>query len=320
MWDRRQALAAGAGAALGLGFVSTRSAAAAGPAPALRFAHVTDIHLTDKLNAPAGVAALFGHMFAREADRPDLVINTGDTVMAVDGAVTGRRAAEQIALWRTAVKGCPVPIRSCLGNHDIWGGTEPTADIPAGLKGDGLMVKTLGLPAPWYSFDRAGWHFIALNSVCDWPDYGRLTPAHFDWLKADLKATPRETPVCVFSHLPILSVTSLVYGDATRKGNTNVVPGVWQHADCWAITEVFRRHPNVRLCLSGHMHTCDRVEYRGVWYVCGGAASGAWWGGAEYGFVPCYGLVTLYPAGAFDYEFVDYGWGARKWSGKELAV
>ena len=59
-----------------------------------------------------------------------------------------------------------------------------------------------------------------------------------------------------------------------------------EEADCWELTEVFRRNPLVKLCLSGHMHTCDRVEYRGVWYVCGGAVSGAWWGGSEYGFPP----------------------------------
>jgi 3',5'-cyclic AMP phosphodiesterase CpdA len=318
--DRRQLLALGAGSAVGLGFVSNRAAASSGKKPTARFAHVTDVHITKDQNAPAGVARMFGHMFARKDDRPELVVNTGDAVMAVDGKVTGAKAAEQIALWRAATKDLPVPVRSCLGNHDIWDGVGPTAEVPAELKGTALMVKTLGMPAPWYGFDHGGWRFVALNSVCNWPGFGQLTKEHFDWLKDDLKKTPRETPVCVFSHLPILSVTSLVYGDECKRGNDNLVPGIWQHADCWAITEVFRRHPNVRLCLSGHMHTQDRCEYRGVWYVCGGAASGAWWKGAEYGFVPCYGLVTLYPDGQFDYEFVDYGWTARAWSGKQLPV
>ena len=313
-------LATGAGSLFGLGLVSTRSNAAAEKTPSLRFVHITDVHINDKNDAPKGVATMFAHIFARKADRPELVINSGDVCMAVDGNVTGKQAAEQIALWKTAVKDCPVPIKYCLGNHDIWGGLEPTAEIPATLKGEALMVKTLGLTAPWYSCDQGGWHFIALNSMANWPNYGTLTKEHFEWLIDDLKKTPKETPVVVYSHLPILSVTSSVYGNETRKGNNNVIPGVWQHADCWEITEVFRRFPNVRLCLSGHMHTCDRVEYRGVWYICGGAASGAWWGGSEYGFLPCYGLVTLYPNGQFDYEFVDYGWTARKWSGKQLPI
>ena len=64
----------------------------------------------------------------------------------------------------------------------------------------------------------------------------------------------------------------------------------------------------------------DRCEYRGVWYVCGGAASGSWWQGSEFGFTPCYGAIDLYPGGGFEYRFVDYGWKARAWRGEELKV
>jgi Icc protein len=312
MLTRRDALAAA-----GLGLVST--VRAAGPAkPALRAAHVTDIHITADKNAPKGVAAAFADMFISRPDwTPDVVLNTGDTVMGVDGKVPGAKAAAQIALWKEAVRACKAPVFSCLGNHDVWDGVDPTADVPAEKKGFRLMTEVLGMPAPYFSFDKGGWHFISLNSVSNWPKYGALTPEHFEWLKDDLKKTPKDTPVCVLSHLPILSVTSSVYGDECRKGDDVVIPGVWQHADCWAITEAFRRHPNVKLCLSGHMHTCDRCEYRGVWYVCGGAVSGAWWDGSEYGFPPCYGKLDLFADGTFTYEFVDYGWTARKWSGKE---
>jgi hypothetical protein len=176
------------------------------------------------------------------------------------------------------------------------------------------------MPAPYYSFDQGGWHFIALNSVCNWPDYGVLTQAHFQWLKDDLKNTRPDTPVCVFSHLPIVSVTSSLYGNGYRRDEGVLIPKVWQHVDCWEISEVFRHHPNVKLCLSGHMHTCDRCEYRGVWYICGGAASGAWWNGSEYGFPPCYGTLDLFADGTFSYAFTDYGWKARRWSGKELKL
>jgi 3',5'-cyclic AMP phosphodiesterase CpdA len=318
--NRRQWLTAGAAAPASWLAVSSRAAASSGKRPAGRFAHITDCHITPSRNAPAGVAALFTQMTTRP-DRPEFVVNTGDTVMAIDGQVSGAKAAEQITLWKTATQALPMPIFSALGNHDVWHGHEPSAEVPADKKGFALMTGVLGMPAPYYSFDRAGWHFIMLNSMAGWPEgYGYLTPEHLAWLKDDLRATPRETPVCVASHLPIVSVTSTLYGDSCRKGNDNIVPGVWQHADCWVISEVFRRYPNVRLCLSGHMHTQDRCEYRGVWYICGGAASGAWWEGSEYGFPPCYGLVTLYPDGGFDYEFVDYGWSARGWKGKQLPV
>lgn len=311
----RRDLFAAAGAAVLPGFIST--ARAAGRKAVLRSAHITDVHITKDRDAPKGVAAMFSHMAKQEDGKPDLILNTGDAVMAIDGNTTGTRAAEQIAIWNEAVKNAPAPIHSCLGNHDVWDGKEPTDAVAADKKGFALMTGVLGMPAPYYSFDKNGWHFVSLNSMCDWPKYASLSAEQFDWLRADLAKTKR--PTVVLSHVPILSVTSQVYGDACRKRNDNLVPGGWHHADCWAISEVFRKNPRVKLCLSGHMHTCDRVEYRGVWYVCGGAVSGAWWNGSEYGFPPCYGKLDLFPDGTFSYEFVDYGWTARKWSGKELA-
>lgn len=309
--NRRELLTAGVASLAAVG-----TAKAGDRKPTLRAAHITDVHISRSKDAPKGTAAMFAHMLGQKDWRPDLVLNTGDSVSAVDGNTTGASAAEQIALWKEAVKACPVPIHSCLGNHDVWGGKEPTDAVTADKKGFRLMTEVLGMPAPYYSFDRGGWHFIALNSMCNWPQYGALTPEHLDWLKADLAKA--QQPVCVLSHLPILSVTSVTYGDSCRKGNDNLVPGVWQHSDCWALTEVFRRHPNVKLCLSGHMHTQDRCEYRGVWYICGGAVSGAWWGGSEYGFPPCYGQIDFFADGTFRYDFVDYGWKARDWKGKQL--
>jgi predicted MPP superfamily phosphohydrolase len=314
--NRRHLLLSSAASAVGLGVVGTARGVDA-KKPAVRAAHITDVHITHDRDSSKGVAALFAHLFGQKDWKPELVLNTGDAVMALDGKTTGERAAEQIALWKAAVKACPVPIRSCLGNHDVWDGKEPTEAVPASKKGIALMTEVLGMPAPYYSFDHGGWHFVALNSVCNWPDYGALSAEHMKWLRDDLAKTKPTTPVCVLSHLPIVSVTSSLYGDEQKKGNGVLVPKTWQHVDCWEISEVFRRHPNVKLCLSGHMHTADRCEYRGVWYICGGAASGAWWEGSEYGFPPCYGAIDLFADGTFEYRFVDYEWKARQWKGKE---
>ena len=67
-----------------------------------------------------------------------------------------------------------MPILSaCLGNHDVWdGAAEPTDAVPATKKGFSLMTGVLGMPAPYYSFDHGGWHFVSLNSMCNWPKYG----------------------------------------------------------------------------------------------------------------------------------------------------
>jgi 3',5'-cyclic-AMP phosphodiesterase len=288
--------------------------------PCLQAAHITDLHITKDRDAPKGTAALLSHIVGQKDFKPEFIINSGDTVMAVDGKVPGAKAVEQIELWQTAVKDLKTPVRSCLGNHDVWDGLEPINAEQEKKKGFVLMQEVLKMPAPYYSFDQGGWHFIALNSVCNWPKYGDLSKEHFDWLKDDLKKTASNVPVCIYSHLPIVSVTSSLYGAGQKKTDGVLIPKVWQHLDCWEISELFRRHPNVKLCLSGHMHTQDRCEYRGVWYICGGAASGAWWNGSEYGFPPCYGAIDFYANGTFEYRFVDYGWPAKQWRGQELKL
>ena len=315
MLNRRKLLGAGTAAVATWGFLTTSKPGQ--HRQSTKVAHVTDIHITSDRSAASGVAAMFAHQFGRPDWSPEIVLNTGDTVMALDGSVSGKRAQQQIELWQAATKNCHVPIYSCLGNHDVWDLHEPTAEIPAEKAGFKLMKDVLDMPRDYYSFDHGGWHFIALNSVCQWPKYGVLSEEHLTWLVDDLNRTPRTTPICVLSHLPILSITSSVYGDDCRKGDDVVIPGTWQHADGWVISEIFRRHPNVKLCLSGHMHTCDRCEYRGVWYICGGAVSGAWWNGSQYGFPPCYGQLDLFDDGTFSYQFVDYGWEKRDWRGKE---
>lgn len=309
MISRRQLL--GTGGLLSLpGILSTATTHA--QELSLRAIHITDVHITHEHDAVSGVVAMFDHASKR---KPDLILNTGDSVMAVNGKITGVEAARQIDLWKKATVRSPAPILSCLGNHDVWDGNQPTDRIPIGKKGFSLMTEVLQMPSPYFAVEKKGWRFISLNSVSNWPSYGTLSKEQFDWLALELPKS--SLPTCVLSHLPIVSVTSTLYGNDTLKGKDLVVPSAWQHADCWAISELFRKNPCVKLCLSGHMHTCDRCEYRGVWYICGGAISGAWWEGSQYGFPPCYGAIDFYPNGSFTYEFVDYEWKAREWKGKE---
>jgi hypothetical protein len=64
----------------------------------------------------------------------------------------------------------------------------------------------------------------------------------------------------------------------------------------------------VKLCLSGHEHLWDRVQYNAVTYVCNGAVCGNWWKGAYHETSEGYGVVDLYADGTFEVEYVRYGW------------
>jgi hypothetical protein len=81
------------------------------------------------------------------------------------------------------------------------------------------------------------------------------------------------------------------------------------HLDSKRFGQLFLQHPNVRLCLSGHLHQIDRADYRGVTYLTNPAVCGNWWKGKHLGaFGEMYTVLDLHPDGTFDYQHVSYGW------------
>jgi len=281
----------------------------------LRIAHLTDVHVQPELRAEQGMEACLRHALGQK-DRPDLVLNGGDSIM--DGfAASAARTRTQWEVWDRALQHLGrTPIRHCIGNHDIWGwargrsgatGTEP-------LYGKKWAMERFGLTQRYYSFDQAGWHFVALDSTFPHGTDGytaRLDDEQFEWLKADLAATPARTPVLVFSHIPILCGCALMDGNNEKSGDW-VIPGSWMHIDARRIKDLFYQHPNVKVALSGHIHLRDRLDYNGVTYLCNGAVSGAWWKGRYGETDPGYGLVDLYSDGTVESRYVNYGWTAEK--------
>jgi Icc protein len=94
---------------------------------------------------------------------------------------------------------------------------------------------------------------------------------------------------------------NLVNGDVVMSGSLIMRDGT-------AIHNILREHANVKLCLSGHMHLCDRCEIDGVTYICGGAVCANWWKGVRQKVHEGYGLVDLYDDGSFRYAYTQYGW------------
>ena len=84
------------------------------------------------------------------------------------------------------------------------------------------------------------------------------------------------------------------------------------HVDVQRLGQLFRKHPNVKLCISGHLHQIDRAEYRGVTYLSNPAVSGGWWNGKHLGtFGEMYTVLDLMPDGTFEHRYVSYGWKAE---------
>lgn len=309
--NRRQVVGAGL-AALAAGIMPRRAQARV-PGPGarrvLRLAHITDCHVQAG-PGESGMARAFAHLQG-QADAPTLIINTGDTIMD-SSARTGAATDAQWALWQKIVQAeCDLPIYSCLGNHDLWGTNKQASQTTGNenLWGWRRGVAGLRLDAPYYSFNRGGWHFVALNDTHIEGGYSaRLDDEQYAWLAADLAAQPADRPVLVFSHHPIISVSGYFDGDRL-DGGTWTVPGTWMHADAVRLKDLFHEAGNVRLCLSGHMHQVDYAEFLGTAYFCGGAVSANWWNEDLPNYYEChrgYGLVDLYDDGSHQVKYIEY--------------
>jgi 3',5'-cyclic AMP phosphodiesterase CpdA len=308
---RRQALMAGAAATAGATMAFAGVEAAAKPETnraakrVLRLAHLTDVHVQPEKGGGDGFAACLRHVQS-QTDKPALILFGGDNVMNVDG--DGRdRAGVQLKLWRDVLQAeCELPYRTVIGNHDILA-MDP-------VDGKKWARDAYGLAANYYFFDEAGWRFVVLDSTepGDGGGYkGRLDDEQFEWLTQTVEETPKDTPVCVVSHIAICTVTPYFDGENEKTGDW-VIPGSWMHIDAKRMKDLFYKHSNVKLCLSGHAHLTDEIEYLGVKYACDGAVSGAWWNGAYHELEPGYALIDLYEDGSSAIEYVTYGWKARE--------
>lgn len=311
---RRAALQAGMAAigALALGSRGTLAVERPARRRAIRLGYLTDVHVQPEERAPEGLASALAHV-QNQSDPPQLLLTGGDNIMDSFGAGRDRTRAQWDVWKKLLADHCGLPVEACLGNHDVFGWDNSKTGVKESDPGYGKAwaVEELGLSGRYRSFDRAGWHFVMLDSTH--PSrrpgsyIGQLDDEQFEWLAADLAATPANVPVLVSSHIPILSAAVFLDGENERTGNW-IVPGSWMHLDARRIKDLFAKHPNVKLCVSGHLHLADRVDYNGVTYLCNGAVCGAWWKGNYHECDEGYALIDLYDDGTFDHGYVSYGW------------
>ncbi len=269
----------------------------------LRIAHLTDIHLKDKFDAPAKFARCLQHV-QQQHPKVDFILNGGDVVFDMNKENLST-IDEEWKLVKSITKAeSDLPVHYCLGNHDIWWNENSKGQTFYGKK---YSMNQLELVKPYYSFTKSGWKFIILDSVhLDIDDtwyIGKLGDEQFAWLENELKFTDPTTPVLVMSHIPILTAVLMIEDNIINRWE---MTGGDMHTDTSKIINLFYQHPNVKLCLSGHIHLRDKVVYNNVTYLCNGAVSGAWWEGNRRQTAPGYGLLDLYADGSFDEHYVNY--------------
>jgi 3',5'-cyclic AMP phosphodiesterase CpdA len=310
----RRHFLAGSAAAMG-GILAGSGVASPTPAPAdtapsLTFAHLTDIHVKPTGAGPEGMARCLHHVQSHPA-APAFILQGGDAIMSSLGATAAATSA-QWAVWRSVLAAeNSLPLHHLIGNHDCWGWQRTKAGTTGRepLYGKKWAMQELGLDRPYGTFLAGGWRFILLDSVQERGGGAympRLDEEQLAWLEATLRETPLTTPILIASHVPILGVGALFFYDDIVKDYQFRVAGALMHQDLHALTDLIARHPNVRVCLSGHVHLVDHVVWRDTTYLCNGAVSGSWWHGDHKGCPPGYALMRLWPNGAFHREYVVY--------------
>jgi 3',5'-cyclic-AMP phosphodiesterase len=275
---------------------------------ALRIAHMTDMHV-----AAGGPSAddLGRAIDDAQARTPgvDFLLNTGDSIGDSLSATKDEAQAQWDAFTGAVEAHASLPIHHAIGNHDVWGWALPAGQQQTlssdPLFGKGFALQELRLANRFYSFDRGGWRFLVLDSThlpeqdVGQPYTGKLDDEQYEWLEQQLVDTPPSTPVCIASHIPIISACELLDG-SEATGNW-VIPGAWVHIDARRLWALFWQHRNVKLCLSGHTHQVEDVRYHGVKYISDGSIAVPW-----MDFQPGYAIITLYKDGSSDSEFFNF--------------
>lgn len=282
----------------------------------LRAVHITDCHALAKPEAEQGLRKLAESIQSLD-DPAEIILNTGDTIMdALEANTLAKVEAQWEVFQHHFLDAVNLPMHTAIGNHDVWGwgvkGEQAEAIKKHPLYGKAWAVKAFRLPNRYYSFDFNGWHFIALDSTRpnpggSWHYSVKLDDEQYEWLMRDLQKTDSAMPVCVFSHMPILSVTPFAAGFWVKDDQWQL-PNNLIHVDAKRLKDLFYSYKNVKVCISGHMHQQDEAGYLGVKYWCNGAVSGAWWGGANQEFSPAYALIDFYEDGHIERQMITYDW------------
>jgi alkaline phosphatase len=213
----------------------------------LRIGMVTDLHYADKL--PAGtrhyretLAKLEEAANQFQKDKPDFIVELGDLIDAADSVDVEKK---YLATINKNFAALPGDKHYVLGNHCVTTLTKEE------------FLEGIGRKESRYSFDAGNSHFIILDSCFrgDGLPYGRdnfnwndanIPGDQIEWLKADLKATNRQTIVFAHQRLDVKTDHGVKNAEEVRK----------VLEDSGKVVAVFQ----------GHSHKNDLKDINGIHY------------------------------------------------------
>ena len=271
-----------------------------------RAAFISDIHIKTLDVAEAGMRKVL-QTINQSDKKPDFIINGGDSIMDALAVSKEKTKAQWDLFFNILQAENRLPVNHCMGNHDIWG-WQLKEDVKSDpLYGKNWWLQLTGNTKSYYSFTHQNWHFIVLDSTQENNGgyIALLDAEQFNWLGAELESN-KDKHICIVSHIPIVSFCSaMFFKDMLPNGDWKLSRALL-HTDARMIKDLFRKYPNIRCCLSGHIHLQDEVTYLGIQYFCNGAVSGNWWKGAFQDFAPAYALFDFHQDGTVERTMVEY--------------
>lgn len=275
-----------------------------GSAADLRFVYYTDIHTRVEWETPLALEKAAASINGQGAD---LILCGGDCI--TDGFdATAEFVEPRWDAYMEMHRSIRGTVHTAIGNHDLVA-AMPKDGSPAAEDPKRIFRDKLGIERTYRSFDAAGHHVIILDAIevtrDDLKYRGFVGQEQMDWLKADLAGVDALTPVILMTHMPLLTAFYQAVLGSTEPAPRHRV--VVNNRDVLA---AFENH-NLLLVLQGHLHVNEMIRWKNTTFITGGAVAGRWWRGNWHGTEEGYGVVTI-RNGQVEWEYVDYGWEARR--------
>ena len=270
----------------------------------VRLVFYTDVHARTEWETPTALEIAADAINTQKAD---LVITGGDLI--TDGFdSSAKRAAPRWDAYMKMHHAIKADVYPTIGNHDLVA-ANPQDGTPAAKDPRAIYRTRMGLDQTYYSFNAVGYHFVVLDSIQiagDTFQYrGFIRSEELEWLKQDLAKVPRDTPVVLATHIPLLTSFYSATRGATFASPRNRV--IVNNLDVFKVIE----NHNIILVLQGHLHVEELIKWRDTTFIVGGAICGKWWRGPWYGTEEGFNVITL-AGDHVEWEYIDYGWVARR--------
>ena len=270
---------------------------------ALRLVFYTDIHARTEPDIRTALAMAADAINVRS---PDIVLCGGDLI-AGGFRSTAEAVAPRWDAYMTMAGAIAGEHHAVIGNHDLVA-ARPRDGSAAAPDPRLAFRQRLGLERTYGAVEALGYHFLLLDSLRitgdEYEYHGVVSPEQIEWMRSQLSRIPRDAPVVLVSHMPLLTG----FFSASKGGTFQAPPDkvVVNNAEVLALFA----ERNLVMVLQGHLHVTELLQWRGTTFLTGGAISGGWWRGRHFGTGEGFCAITLRPD-RIDWDYIGYGWAAR---------